>query len=170
MGFLMLIPGISCLFPSLHLLIEPIYTQMPPRALHEPPAVWADWRKEGNREGRKPYLKRDLVAPFFSLFSFDCAARLAGSWLPDQGLNPGPQQWKRWVTQGIPSDFFLEYRSYKMHNASWPSESWQICSVSLCQLDDVPYFSSRLIFLSRRITFSYELDLQHQLRTVCPLW
>ena len=54
--------------------------------------------------------KRDHFITFFKVyiiffFHFGCTAWLAGSYFPDQGLNPGPCQWKRQVlTTGPPGN------------------------------------------------------------------
>ena len=39
-------------------------------------------------------------------FFFGCARQLVWSYFPDQGLNPGPRQWKpRVLTTGLPRNF-----------------------------------------------------------------
>ena len=48
-------------------------------------------------------LTSSLPAIFF--FFPGCSAWFVGTWLPEQGLNPGPQQWKQWVlTTGLPGN------------------------------------------------------------------
>ena len=45
-----------------------------------------------------------LFLLFFFFFP-GCSAWFVGTWLPEQGLNPGPQQWKQWVlTTGLPGN------------------------------------------------------------------
>ena len=42
--------------------------------------------------------------PFFFFFP-GCSAWFARTWFPNQGLNPGPQQWEHWVlTTGLPGN------------------------------------------------------------------
>ena len=48
-------------------------------------------------------------ASFVFFFFFCCTTQLVGSWFPNQGLNPCPQQWKCGViTTGLPEHIFKE--------------------------------------------------------------
>ena len=47
----------------------------------------------------------DKFSSCYFFFFPGCSAWFVGTWLPEQGLNPGPQQWKQWVlTTGLPGN------------------------------------------------------------------
>ena len=51
-----------------------------------------------------------LFAFLFKIFILAANSQLAGSHCPDQGLTPGPQQWKRWVlTTRLPENTSLVF-------------------------------------------------------------
>ena len=55
-----------------------------------------------------PFLHDTSEVSLFFPPASPSALRLAGSSFPDQGLNPGPRQWERWVlTTGPPKDSWL---------------------------------------------------------------
>ena len=65
----------------------------------------------------------DKFSSYFFFFS-GCSAWFAGTCFPNQGLNPGPQQWEHWVlTTGLPGNspsLLLEINLYfgKRHSFS----------------------------------------------------
>ena len=66
---------------------------------------------------------------YLFIFGFGYTVQLAGSWFPDQGLNPGPWQWKSQILATGPPGNSLNFVLTKFH--SYRNADIYTCSVIL---------------------------------------